>query len=194
MADVVVIPGLRHGSGAPLPMYAGDLAGSRGATVHRHDWVGRPPRPMEAFAPAARRWVVAQISPLLDRIGGRPLLIGKSLGGNAAWLAAERDLPAVWLTPVLEAPEMVTALGRATAPFLLVGGTADRGWVGPVARRLTPHVFEVDGADHGMYVPGPVTASIAVLAQVVDAVAEFFDEIGWPDEAVVRRTVPGGTG
>jgi hypothetical protein len=180
MADVVVIPGRNHGSGAPLPMYAGDLAASRGATVYRYDWAGTPPQPREAFEPAARKWVLGQVTPLVDKIGGRPLLIGKSLGGNAAWLAAERDLPAVWLTPVLKAPPMVTALGRATAPFLLVGGTADRGWVGPVARRLTPHVFEVDGADHGMYVPGPVTASIAVLAQVVDAVAEFFDEIGWP--------------
>ncbi len=180
MADVVVIPGRLFGSGAPLPMYAGDLAESRGATVHRYDWVGTPPEPTDGFEPAAKKWVTGQIGPLLDRIGGRPLLIGKSLGGNAAWLAAERDLPAVWLTPVLQAPSMVTALGLATAPFLLVGGTADRAWAGPVARRLTPHVFEVDGADHGMYVPGPVTASIAVLAQVVDAVAEFLDEISWP--------------
>ena len=53
-------------------------------------------------------------------------------------------------------------------------------WDGELGRSLTPHVFEVPGADHGMYVPGPVTASIAVLAQVIDAVTEFLDEIGWP--------------
>jgi hypothetical protein len=41
-------------------------------------------------------------------------------------------------------------------------------------------VFEVDGADHGMYVPGPLTDSIAVLAGVVSAVEEFLDAIDWP--------------
>ena len=180
MADAVVIPGRDFGSGAPLTMYTGDLAQQRGATVHRHDWIGTPPQPVEAFSRQGQDWVRAQITPLLDRLGGRPMLIGKSLGGNAAVLAAERDLPAVWLTPVLRAPSVVKSLELATAPFLLVGGTADRGWDGPQARRLTPHVFEVAGADDGMYVPGPLTASIAVLAQVVVAMAEFLDEIGWP--------------
>jgi hypothetical protein len=40
-------------------------------------------------------------------------------------------------------------------------------------------VLEVEGADHGMYVPGPLTESIAVLSQVVLAVEEFLDTIGW---------------
>jgi hypothetical protein len=180
MADAVVIPGRSFGSGAPLPMYAGDLAASRGATVHRHDWAAPAPAPAVLAGPTGRAFVRAEVTPLLNRVGGRPLLIGKSLGTHAAALAAERDLPAVWLTPLL-APVVVTALERATAPFLLLGGTADRYWDGPVARRLTPHVFEVPGADHGMYVPGPLTASIMVLASVVGAVAEFLDEIGWPN-------------
>ena len=71
-------------------------------------------------------------------------------------------------------------MGRATAPFLLVGGTADELWDGDIARQLSPHVLEVEGADHGMYVPGPLTESIAVLSQVVVAVEEFLDAIGWP--------------
>ena len=77
-------------------------------------------------------------------------------------------------------PWVADALGRATAPFLLVGGTADKLWDGDTARRLSPHVLEVEGADHGMYVPGPLTDSIAVLSRVVVAVEEFLDAIGWP--------------
>jgi hypothetical protein len=125
-------------------------------------------------------WVSGEVTPLLDGLGGRPLLIAKSLGTNAAALAAERSLPAVWLTPVLNAPWIVAALGRATAPFLLVGGTADAMWSGAVARRLSPYVLEVEGADHGMCLPGPMTASIAVLGRVVVAVDEFLDVIDWP--------------
>ena len=179
MADAVVLPGNRYGVGAPLPMYAGDVAEHRGATVHRHDWT-RPRPAGGVFAPAIQDWVRAEATPVLDTAGARPLLIGKSLGTNAAVLAAERDLPAVWLTPVLTVPWIPAALRRATAPFLLVGGTTDPYWDGPLAHRLSPYVLEVPAADHGMYVPGPLIDSIAVLARIVVAVEEFLDGIGWP--------------
>lgn len=177
MADAIVIPGRLLGPGAPLPFYSGDVAERRGATVHRHSWTATPPAFRE---PRTQDWVRDQLSPLLDRLPGHPLLIGTSLGSLAATVAAERDLPAVWLTPLLFLPHVVAALGRATAPFLLIGGTADRDWDTTAAHRLTPHVYEVRAADHDLHVPGPLTASIGVLAQVVEAVAEFLDEIGWP--------------
>lgn len=125
-----------------------------------------------------------ELTPLLDELGGSPLLIGKSFGTNAALLAAERSLPAVWLTPLLTAPWVVAALGRATAPCLLVGGTADTLWDGDLARELSPHVLEVDGANHGMMTPGrPLTDSIAVLGRVIVAMEEFLDAIDWPDRS-----------
>jgi hypothetical protein len=178
MADAVIIPGRMFGPSAPLLMYAGDAAERRGATVHRYAWSQEPPQPDD---PQIGGWVRGEVTPLLDTVGGRPLLIGKSLGTNAAASAAERALPAVWLTPVLTVPWVPAALGRATAPFLLVGGTGDgQWWDAAVARRLTPHLLEVDGADHGMLVPGGVRGSIAVLDRVVAAVEEFLDAIRWP--------------
>ena len=160
--------------------YAGDVAERRGATMHRHQWSPDPPVPPEDPDEAVEDWVLADATPLLDAVGGSPLLIGKSLGSYAASLAAERGLPAVWLTPLLIAPPVTAALEQATAPFLLIGGTADRAWDGAAARLLTPHVCEVDGADHGMYVPGPLVDSIAVLGRIVQAVEDFLDTIGWP--------------
>jgi pimeloyl-ACP methyl ester carboxylesterase len=177
MADAVVIPGIWFGPAAPLLMYGGDVADRRGATVHRHSWSEESPKPDQ---PEIESWVGGEIGPLIDTLGGRPLLIGKSLATNAAAIAAERSLPAVWFTPLLTLPWVADALGRATAPILLVGGTADELWDGDLARRLSPHVLEVEGADHGMYVPGPLTESIAVLGRVVVAVEEFLDAIGWP--------------
>ncbi|MGN9803173.1 hypothetical protein [Micromonospora sp. L32] len=67
----------------------------------------------------------------------------------------------------------------ATAPVLLVGGTADPSWDGAVARRLTPHVLEVPDAHHGMLVPGPLARSAEVLGRVCTAVEEFV-QISWP--------------
>jgi hypothetical protein len=178
MADVVVIPGRMYGPAAPLPMYAGDVAERRGATVHRHSWSAEPP---DHEKPEVEAWVCDQVAPVLDQVGGTPLLIGKSLGVNAARLAAQRSLPAVWLTPVLRfMPWVVEALAASNAPFLLVGGSADLGWDADLARRLTPHVFAVNDADHGMYVPGPLRDSVRVLGLVVDAVETFLDDIAWP--------------
>lgn len=176
MPDAVVIPGGMFGPAAPLPMYAGDVAERRGATVHRHSWTQEP----DPSHPDLQRWVRAEVAPVLDAVGGVPLLIGKSLGTFAAALAAERSLPAVWLTPLLHLPAVVDALGRASAPCLLIGGTADPGWDPQVARRLSPYVLEVPDADHGMYVPGPLRQSIEVLGQVVTGIEKFLDKIGWP--------------
>jgi pimeloyl-ACP methyl ester carboxylesterase len=158
-------------------MYAGDVAGRRGSRVHRHMWSEKPPMP---WGPQIEAWVCGEVTALLDAVGGRPLLIGKSLGTVAAAVAANRSLPAVWLTPLLTEAWVVAALRRASVPFLLVGGTADKWWDGALARRLSPYVLEVEGGDHNMYVPGPLTDSIAVLSRMVVAVEEFLDAIDWP--------------
>jgi hypothetical protein len=51
---------------------------------------------------------------------------------------------------------------------------------GVIARRFTPPVVDADGADHGMFVAGAVTATIAVLARIVTAVDQFLETLGWP--------------
>ena len=177
MADAVVIPGGRFGPAAGLLMYASLVAERRGASVRRHSWSEHAPSPSE---PRVEAWVCEEIGATLGTVGGNPLLIAKSLGTNAAAVAADRRLPAVWLTPLLTVPWIPEALRRATAPFLLVGGTADEAWDGALARELSPHVFEIEGADHGLQVPGPLADSIAVLGRVITAMEEFLDAIEWP--------------
>lgn len=78
----------------------------------------------------------------------------------------------------------------AFAPFLLVRGTADCLWDSAAAHRLTPHVLEVEGADHGLGVPASVAGSVAVLARVVAAVEDFLDGMGWPSGVNLRATTP----
>src|SRR5215813_3313076 len=51
---------------------------------------------------------------------------------------------------------------------------------GPAARSITPHVVEVAVADHGMFVPGALSSSVAVLGQVMTAVERFLDHVVWP--------------
>ena len=82
--------------------------------------------------------------------------------------------------PLLTDPDVVAGLRRAGAPFLLAGGTADHYWDGSLARSLTPHLAEVDGGDHGLFVPGGLAASAAVLGDVMTAVERFLDDVAWP--------------
>ncbi|SCG61224.1 alpha/beta fold hydrolase [Micromonospora coxensis] len=174
MADrrAVLIPGRGYDTRYPLFAYLGEALRRTGFDVHEISW-----QVPERFAPdadgpdAAVEWVDDQVRPTLD--APTDLLVGKSLGSLATALAADRRLPAVWLTPLLHGPEVVAALGRAEAPFLLVGGTADPSWDGVVARRLTPHVLEIPDADHRLMVPGPLARSAEMLGQVCTAVEEF---------------------
>lgn len=144
----------------------------RGAEVHHVLWPPDPP------VSDAGPWVVEQVAPRLAELD-RPLLIAKSLGTHAAPLAAEHDLPAVWLTPLLGSRWVVDGLRRATAPFLLVGGTADPAWDADLARELSPHVCEVDGADHAPLRPGPLARSAEALGEMATAVERFLDEVIW---------------
>lgn len=178
--QAIVLPGGRNGPHAPLLMYAADAAEARGASIRHVDWT--PPYDPDAIPlDAAGPWIIAQVPP----VTGHPLLIGKSLGTHAAAVAADHALPAVRLTPLLTVDAVVAGLRRASAPALLVGGTADRFWDGRPARELSPHVLEVDGADHGMYVPGRLAASAAVLGEIATAVEDFLDVV-WPTEQCSR--------
>ena len=164
-----------YGPHVPLLRYSADAAEARDARIRHVHW--EPPYDPEVTPPEeAGPWVTARVPP----VGDGTLLIGKSLGTHAAAVAAERGLPAVWLTPLLTVPAVVEALRRASAPALLVGGTADPYWDGLLARELSPHVLEVDGADHGMYVPGRLARSAEVLGRVVTAVEDFLDGAVWP--------------
>ncbi len=175
----VLVPGIAYTVQGPLLAYARSAVERRGAEVRAISWSRpRPDDPAEFVA-----WVRDHV---LDVLGtDRALIIGKSLGSLAAGLAAERRLPAVWLTPLLHRPDVVEAIGAAEHPPLLVGGTADQAWNGTVARRISPHVLEIPDADHALCVPGRVSRTAAVAGQVADAIEDFLDRHVWPrDEPV----------
>jgi len=177
----VVVPGLFYSADGPLLMYAALAVERRGGLVRRISWTV----PQFGGGDDERAWVASRVSEAVDAVSAdtgvaAPVVIGKSLGSLAASVAAGQGLPAVWLTPILTDEPTVAALRRAAAPCLLIGGTADKVWDGRVARSLTPHVLEIDGADHGMFVPGRLSQSAAVLGQVTTMVEDFLDRQVWP--------------
>jgi pimeloyl-ACP methyl ester carboxylesterase len=177
---MVIIPGAMLGPHQPLLSYSWLAGRDRGADVYHVEWPAD--RPSMTDPVSAAQWVVGQITAVLAEFPvNRPVLVGKSLGTYAAELAAERGLPGIWHTPLLTDPQCVAALRRASAPYLLIGGTADTLWDGQLARTLTPHVVEIPGADHGMIVVGaPLVRSTAALGRIVTAIEDFLDQHVWP--------------
>ncbi len=175
--SAILAPGGNYGADGPLLRYARLAVQRRGGNVHPIAWEFSEGRDF-------RRQVASQVESAVDKVmtatGAAPMVIGKSLGSLAAPLVADRGLAAVWFTPLLTDEPTVAALRRATGPCLLVGGTADQFWDGQAARSLPAHVVEIDGADHGMFVPGRLADSAAALGQVITAVEDFLDHIVWP--------------
>jgi dienelactone hydrolase len=171
----VIAPGANYSADGPLLMYAGLAVRRRDGRVRRITW----DLPGTSDIGPLRARVLDQVAAAVDDItaatGLAPVVIGKSMGSLAAPLVADRGLAAVWFTPLLTDEPTVAALRRATGPCLLVGGTADTLWDGPVARSITAQVVEIPGADHGMFLPGPLAASAAALGQAITAVEDFLD-------------------
>ena len=177
---MLVLPGRRGGPSVPPLFYPTVAAMRRGADPSLVEW--RDIDELDSLTPEKIiPWIERQAAPAFDAIEpDASVVIAKSLGTLAAMEVARRSIPAIWVTPLLTNPDVVESLRRATAPFLLVGGTADGFWDGAIARSLTPHVLELPGVDHGLLLPGPLRLSAANIGSLSDAAETFLDGQVWP--------------
>jgi hypothetical protein len=163
---VVLLPGIRYFSQAPLLWFAREAAQADGWSAVELD--ERAPGDQEPF-----EWMRAQAERALEAASGAELVVvvGKSLGSAAAPMVSG---PAVWLTPLLNRPEIAEAIGSATAPALLVGSRADPTWSeGTVPENDALEVLELDGLDHSLQVSRDPLLSLDVLRDVTARVGAF---------------------
>jgi len=172
---VILLPGANYPPTAPLLWFAREAALAGGWNVLAlTDTFNRTDDPL--------RWVEERANAAIQHVDGptSPLLIAKSLTSLAAPLAARLGLSAVWLTPLINAADVsvsrvvLDGLAAASAPCLLVGGTADPTWDAAIARSVpNAEVLEICEADHLLQIPGDVAGSVDALLRVVSAVATF---------------------
>lgn len=166
VGTAVLVPGRGYPPMAPLLFFAGFTLVQHGWRVEHHWW--DPPAYESDEQTLA--WVRDEVETALPT-SGRVLVVGKSLGTLAAPVAAERGLPAAWLTPVLDLPAVVDAIAANPAPQLLVGGSADDLWVGDTVRDLAgqTEVHEVPDADHVLMVPGDAVGGVEAHVEAIGA-------------------------
>lgn len=168
---VVLLPGVRYFSQAPLLWFAREAAQAAGWSVLEVS--ERAPAEADPFAWMRERAQRALAVTEAERV----VVAGKSLGSAAAPLVAERGLAAVWLTPLLVRPDVVAGLEAATAPALLIGSGADPTWAdGENPENGLVEMVELDGLDHSLQVEGDPLASLEVLAEVTERIAAFLEE------------------
>ena len=169
---VVLLPGMQYSTQAPLLWFAREAAVQRGHTAL--EVLDSLPDGADPFA-----WARDRARRALDHAAAHAeevVVVGKSLASAAAGLAADRVLPAVWLTPLLNHPRVLDDVARASRPALLVGGSADDTWrpdALPDSGLLD--VVHLDGLDHSLQRPGDPAASLQALGAVTDRVGRFLD-------------------
>jgi pimeloyl-ACP methyl ester carboxylesterase len=167
---VVLLPGARYPTRAPLLWFAREVAQQRGFSVL--EVLDELPAGVNPF-----EWAQERAHTALDATtANHVVVIGKSLGSVAAGLVADRGLSAAWLTPVLDQEVVLEGLSRASQPTLLVGGTRDSMWQpGRLPDNPALQTVELEGLDHGLQVEGDPFASLEALRRVTATVAEFLD-------------------
>ncbi|MET8149217.1 alpha/beta hydrolase [Actinoplanes sp. NPDC049668] len=174
----LLIPGNEYSAARPLLHFARAVLMRHGWTTQEVWWPERTPQregdDLEPWFDRLRDFACAHVSRMIDaETAPRILLVGKSLGTLTAPLAADRGLPAVWLTPLLRDAKTVDALRRGAAPYLLAGGAADPAWDAAVARSLGRPFYEAPDADHGMETDDDPANSAEILRRATVAMDEF---------------------
>src|SRR5215218_2374335 len=100
----LLLPGLGYPPDRPLLHFARSVLVSLGWTTQEVWW----PQVVPVERAAQRDWVDAQLLTALSAESARHVLVvGKALGTFGARVAADRKLPAIWLTPALNREENV---------------------------------------------------------------------------------------
>jgi hypothetical protein len=170
---VVLLPGMQYTTQAPLLWYAREAAAARGwSALEVLDSLPDGDDPFTWARDRARR--------AIDRVEADDVVVvGKSLASAAAGLVADRVLPAVWLTPLLDRARVVDELSRSARPALLIGGSADPAWVpDALADSGLLQVVQLDGLDHSLQRPGNPAASLDALRAVTERIDRFLAELG----------------
>jgi pimeloyl-ACP methyl ester carboxylesterase len=182
----IILPGYRYSAEMAPLYYAGRILLEQGADLlrveyayYRTDLYERPESEQDEWI--SRDAFAACNSGLSQRSYDKITLVGKSLGtvGMGHLLADPlyQRATCVWATPILTVEWLRARIEQIHPRSLFIIGTADRFYQPDILRQLEQAThgqsLVIEGANHGLEIPGDVSKSLAALNQIVNAVLEF---------------------
>lgn len=112
------------------------------------------------------------------------IVVGKSLGTiTMSSLVTQNQLPpmtiTIWLTPLLNTPRIVEALGIIASPSLVIGGSVDQAYDQDILAQIQEMAgitaLTIEGANHSLEIPGDVPRSIRLMEEILQSITGFAD-------------------
>jgi Alpha/beta hydrolase domain len=185
----IVLPGYRYSPEMAPLYYAGRILLEGGAdlmrieyTYYRTDFPKQPESEQD-------KWISGDVfaaceAAFSQRAYEKITLIGKSMGTLAmAQLLVDprfQRATCVWLTPLLTVERLSSRIEQIHPRSLFIIGTADQFYKPDILERLEQSTggrsLVLEGANHGLEIPGDIPRSLAALEQIVQALQEFLRE------------------
>lgn len=187
----MILPGLGYTADMPLLHYPGHLLLQHGADVLMVDYAYSQNPAFRAASESERaKWLVEDVTAAWDaavaqRQYARHTLLGKSLGTLAMGylIATKPELTTagtIWLTPLLGEQRLVGQMGQHRGPSMIAIGTADPAYVADaltsVQAQTGAATILVEGADHGLELPGDALGSLRIVERVVQGMDRFLGQ------------------
>ncbi len=184
----VVFPGYSYRCSEPLLWYPTRVLLAQGADVL---WVEYPYDQSQEFGNSDGQvqleWLFEDSMAALqvaEKVGPfrRTTLVAKSLGTLAMGhvlrsISTEKEIRAVWMTPVLTDPDLRQTMEEMKHRSLVVIGSAnhyyDRAFLEKLGKKVGTEILTIPGADHILETEGGTVQSIDVLKTVVESVSRF---------------------
>ena len=185
----VILPGYRYPVEMPPLYYAARILLEQGADVLRVEYAYYRTNFLQQPESEQDQWISNDVfaaceAGLSQRSYEKITLVGKSLGTIAmGHLVSDphfQQAACVWVTPLLTVEWLLSRIEQTHPRSLFIIGTADRFYRPELLNHLKTvtdgQTCILEGADHGLEIPGDIPGSLAVLHQIVHALQKFLGE------------------
>jgi hypothetical protein len=146
---VFLLPGVNHSAQGALLYWTGELFAEAGWKVVAFEWDHNAIATMDSST-----YLQQEIAVAIVEHGVPNVIVGKSFGTKFLPHAVDSDVLGVWLTPVLNDPNVLRALRGASPSHLAIGGAADPTWQPALGLATRAKLMSIPDADHFLSVPG----------------------------------------
>jgi hypothetical protein len=185
----VILPGYRYPVEMPPLYYAARILLEQGADVLRVEYAYYRTNFLQQPESEQDQWISNDVfaaceAGLSQRSYEKITLVGKSLGtiamGHLLSDPRFQQAACVWVTPLLTVEWLRSRIEQTRPRSLFIIGTVDRFYKPDLLNHLKTvtqgQTCILEGADHGLEIPGDIPRSLAALNQIVEATQEFLDD------------------